>query len=139
MKPAMFSILALTTVALAATAVLTGCSSQTTKVLADCAKASVHPFEIVLYCADAGQVAKKINWLNWGQDESKATAEIVTNTCDPTCSAGNFETTKATIKLTKPVTVGSDLLYSKITIEYQKAPKGHPNPESLDLVTKPLG
>jgi hypothetical protein len=46
---------------------------------------------LVFTCADAGVLADKLIWTNWGQPEATATGVLSAKTCDPDCASGGRE------------------------------------------------
>ena len=64
----------------------------------DCHTPKIEPHRIVFACADFGVMAKRLQWSEWGGEKAKGTGELWVNSCDPSCSDGNFD--KYDIKLT---------------------------------------
>jgi hypothetical protein len=114
---------------------LTGCASATPVQVFECGRYGTQPSEYTPYCADLGQDFTKIKWSSWSDSQAVGKASVITNLCDPTCSAGKYETTTATITLTKPIKAVGQVVFSKLQINYEQVPAGHAQNESLDIMT----
>ena len=57
----------------------------------DCVKPRVRPSRIVLACGDFGLDVSHIDWHGWTQRRAHGKGKLYANTCDPSCSAGNFK------------------------------------------------
>jgi len=118
---------------------LTGCSSQTQAKVLTCTGLAAKPSEFTPYCADAGQVFTKIKWDSWQGDKATGSATVVTNLCEPTCAAGKLNKTSAKIELYKPMTVGGEPVFSKLSVSFAAKIPGYNQHQTVDLPTKPLG
>ena len=114
-----------------------GEDSPKTKVF-NCAEYVYEPTELVLYCADAGQILQDIKWDDWSDSKAVGTATVTTNLCEPNCAAGNTETTSVEVELIDPKDVESVLTFSKVRLTYEKVPGSRPNPELIAIATTPL-
>ena len=85
-------------------------------VYGDCTSPSVEPAEIVLTCADRGEVLTGLHWTNWTATSASAVGTLVYNDCTPTCAAGHYHSVPGTtVTLTVPVQgAGGGLVWSEI-------------------------
>jgi hypothetical protein len=92
------------------------------------------PVELVLYCADAGQILNQITWSSWTSTEAKGSGISIANDCEPSCAEGNDVISLVEIKLTKPMTSESGKrVFSNIEIQYDKVQPSGVMDEVLDL------
>ncbi|NUR84434.1 MAG: hypothetical protein HOY71_10150 [Nonomuraea sp.] len=86
--------------ALALAALSPAASAAARPTLADCAgKPQVRPKQIILACADAGDVLHKLKWTSWSGRTARATGVESVNTCEPNCAAGHFVTHRVKVTL----------------------------------------
>jgi len=124
---------------------ISGCSqaapmAQTTEnsdiYVVNCVTFEEKPVELVLYCADAGQILNEITWSSWSPTEAIGTGTSTANDCEPTCAEGKDVISAVEIKLTKPVTSESGKrVFSNIEIQYDKVQPSGVMDEVLDLPT----
>ena len=124
---------------------ISGCSqaapmAQTTEnsdiYVVNCVTFEEKPVELVLYCADAGQILNEITWSSWSPTEAIGTGTSTANDCEPTCAEGKDVISAVEIKLTKPMTSESGKrVFSKIEIQYDKVQPSGVMDEVLDLPT----
>lgn len=124
---------------------ISGCSqsapmAQTTENLdiyvVNCVTFEEKPVELVLYCADAGQILNEITWSSWSSTEAIGAGTSTANDCEPTCAEGKDVISAVEIKLTKPVTSESGKrVFSNIEIQYDKVQPSGVMDEVLDLPT----
>ena len=98
MKTKPFLILILALVAIAVYLGFRGESTSQAKVF-NCAEYVSQPNELVLYCADAGQILQDIKWSSWTEEKAVGSATVTTNLCEPTCADGNTETTNVEVEM----------------------------------------
>jgi hypothetical protein len=67
----------------------------------DCVKPRVEPSRIVLACGDFGVYLGHIDWNGWGHRRAHGKGRLYVNTCDPSCSAGNFKRYPVRVHLRK--------------------------------------
>lgn len=102
----------------------------------NCVTFEQKPAEIVLYCADAGQILTEIKWSTWSSQEATGTGISTTNDCEPNCAAGTDVVTNVDIKLIKPVTSAEGRkVFSQIEMQYEKPQPSGVMDEVLDLPT----
>jgi hypothetical protein len=58
-------------------------------VYGDCSKPSVEPAEIVLTCADYGEILEGLHWSTWTASAAAAVGTLVYNDCSPDCASGH--------------------------------------------------
>jgi hypothetical protein len=124
---------------------ISGCSqatpmAQTTEnsdiYVVNCVTFEEKPVELVLYCADAGQILNEITWSSWSSTEAIGAGTSTANDCEPTCAEGKDVISAVEIKLTKPVTSESGKrVFSNIEIQYDKVQPSGVMDEVLDLPT----
>lgn len=124
---------------------ISGCSqaapmAQTTEnsdiYVVNCVTFEEKPVELVLYCADAGQILNEITWSSWSPTEAIGAGTSTANDCEPTCAEGKDVISAVEIKLTKPVTSESGKrVFSNIEIQYDKVQPSGVMDEVLDLPT----
>ena len=116
---------------------LTGCTPAPANVqVYSCIHYATEPTEYTPYCADLGQNFTKISWSSWSETSAVGSATVETNLCDPTCSAGKYDTTTATITLDKPIKTFGKQVYSRLTVKYDKVPVGHKQNEVVPIITE---
>ena len=102
----------------------------------NCVTFEEKPVELVLYCADAGQILNEITWSSWTAKEAIGAGTSTTNDCEPTCVEGKDVISAVEIKLAKPVTSTSGKrVFSNIEIQYEKVQPSGVMDEVLDLPT----
>lgn len=101
----------------------------------DCTRNVEQPRQLVLYCADAGQVVRDIRWFNWGDLSATGEGIVDTKVCDPNCADGETVSTKAKITLLDVRDVDGMNLYTTAQLLYTDTPPGHPNVENVELAT----
>ena len=112
-------------------------SSENTDIyVVNCVTYEEKPVELVLYCADAGQILNEITWSSWSPTEAIGAGTSTANDCEPTCVEGKDIISAVEIKLTKPVTSSSGKrVFSNIEIQYDKVQPSGVMDEVLDLPT----
>ena len=102
----------------------------------NCATFEQKPVELVLYCADAGQILTEISWSSWTNEEAVGSGTSTTNDCEPNCAAGTDVVTKVDIKLLKPIeSAEGRLVFSQIEMQYENPQPSGVMDEILDLPT----
>jgi hypothetical protein len=102
----------------------------------NCVTFEEKPVELVLYCADAGQILNEIAWSSWTPTEAIGAGTSTANDCEPSCAEGKDVISAVEIKLTKPVTSESGKrVFSNIEIQYDKVQPSGVMDEVLDLPT----
>jgi hypothetical protein len=102
----------------------------------NCVTFEEKPVELVLYCADAGQILNEITWSSWTPTEAIGAGTSTANDCEPSCAEGKDVISAVEIKLTKPVTSESGKrVFSNIEIQYDKVQPSGVMDEVLDLQT----
>jgi hypothetical protein len=77
---------------------------------------SVEPAEIVLTCADYGEVLTGLQWTSWTATGASAAGTLVYNNCIPDCAGGQHQSVPGTtVTLTAPVHgAGGTLVWSHV-------------------------
>jgi hypothetical protein len=102
----------------------------------NCVTFEEKPVELVLYCADAGQILNEITWSSWTPTQAIGAGTSTANDCEPSCAEGKDVISAVEIKLTKPVTSESGKrVFSNIEIQYDKVQPSGVMDEVLDLPT----
>jgi hypothetical protein len=102
----------------------------------NCVTFEEKPVELVLYCADAGQILNEITWSSWTPTEAIGAGTSTANDCEPSCAEGNDVISSVEINLTIPVTSESlKRVFSNIEIQYDKVQPSGVMDEVLDLPT----
>ena len=102
----------------------------------NCVTFEEKPVELVLYCADAGQILNEITWSSWTPTEAIGAGTSTANDCEPSCAEGKDVISAVEIKLTKPCNSESGKrVYSNIEIQYYKVQPTGVMDEVLDLPT----
>ena len=111
-------------------------SENTGIYVVNCVTFEEKPVELVLYCADAGQILNEITWSSWTPTEAIGAGTSTANDCEPSCAEGKDAISAVEIKLTKPMTSESGKrVFSKIEIQYDKVQPSGVMDEVLDLQT----
>ena len=90
----------------------------------NCIEAVSQPAELVLYCADAGQILTEISWSSWGNDLAIGQGKSVTNICEPTCAEGDFVTVGVDLTLSDLTESEGRLVYTKVSMVYSEPVNG---------------
>ena len=115
-------------------------SENTDIYVVNCVTYEVKPVELVLYCADAGQILNEITWSSWTPTEAIGAGTSTANDCEPSCAEGKDVISAVEIKLTKPVTSESGKrVFSQIEIQYDRVQPNGVMDELLDLQTITIG
>ena len=102
----------------------------------NCVTFEQKPVELVLYCADAGQILNEISWSSWASTNAIGVGTSTTNDCEPTCAEGTDVVSAVEIKLTAPITGKSGKsVFSKVEIQYDKVQPSGVMDEVIDLPT----
>jgi hypothetical protein len=102
----------------------------------NCVTFEQKPIELVLYCADAGQILDAIKWSTWTNQTATGVGTSTANTCEPSCVDGNYFISQVEIKLTKPVTASDGKrVFSEIEVQYDKVQPNGTMDETLGLPT----
>jgi hypothetical protein len=102
----------------------------------NCVTFEQKPVELVLYCADAGQILNQITWSSWTSTEAKGSGISIANDCEPSCAEGSDVTSKVELRLFKPITSESGkIVFSQIEMQYDKVQPSGVMDEVLDLPT----
>ena len=111
-------------------------SGNTDIYVVNCVTFEEKPVELVLYCADAGQILNEITWSSWTSTEAIGAGTSTANDCEPSCYEGKDVISAVEIKLTKPITSESGKrVFSQIEIQYDKVQPSGVMDEVLDLPT----
>ena len=112
-------------------------SSENTDIyVVNCVTFEEKPVELVLYCADAGQILNEITWSSWTPTEAIGAGTSFANDCEPSCAEGSDVTSKVEIRLFKPITSDSGkIVFSQIEMQYDKVQPSGVMDEVLDLPT----
>jgi hypothetical protein len=90
----------------------------------NCTEAVSEPTELVLYCADAGQILTEITWASWGGETALGKGISVANTCEPSCAEGDFATVGVDLTLSGLVERDARLVYSQVSMIYSQPVNG---------------
>ena len=102
----------------------------------NCVTFEQKPVELVLYCADAGQILNQITWSSWTSTQAQGSGISTTNDCEPSCAEGSDVVSKVELRLFKPVTSESGkIVFSQIEMQYDKVQPSGVMDEVLDLPT----
>ena len=76
----------------------------------------MEPVEIVLACADYGELLQGLQWMSWTSTSAEAVGTLSYNDCTPSCASGHRHYVPgARVILTDPVRrAGGQLLWSRI-------------------------
>jgi len=86
------------------------------EVYGDCTTPSVEPSEIVLTCADYGELLEGLHWTTWTSTRATAVGTLVYNDCTPNCAEGHHHSVPGTeVTLTVAVPgAGGQLVWSEV-------------------------
>lgn len=73
-----------------------------TYVTSGCKGAAFKPKRIVLACGDAGLVATKLQWKQWGTTQAKGSGTGEEKVCSPNCAEGTVAKGEMTLTLSRP-------------------------------------
>lgn len=114
-------------VALPATVASAGSSSTQLHVFfpKDCQHNVFKPKSIVVTCADANFMIKKITYSSYGTKSAKGSGTASVNGCDPNCAAGTFQSYPVTFALSRVGQCGDVPQFRRLTVTFTGAkPKG---------------
>lgn len=77
-------------------------STTRTYVASNCDNAAFKPRQIVLACGDAGLIATKLQWTQWGTKKARGAGLGKQRVCKPTCVAGKIAKGAMKLVLSKP-------------------------------------
>jgi hypothetical protein len=89
-------------IALGAVAVAAAKPAGRTYVASNCYNAAFKPRQIVLACGDAGLIATKLQWTEWGTTKAHGAGLGEQRVCKPTCVAGKVAKGAMKLVLSKP-------------------------------------
>ncbi len=102
----------------------------------NCFETAQKPVELVLYCADAGQILSEIKWTTWSEPIAQGTGISYANDCEPSCAEGNDVISNVEISLINPITSSDGKrVFSQVEIQYDKVQPSGVMDEVLDLPT----
>jgi hypothetical protein len=101
------------------------------KVYGDCKTATVEPKEIILTCADLGEIVQGVSWSSWTATSATGVGTWLYKDCTPSCATGKSRTLPNThITLTTPVSDPSgQRVWSQL--EASQFPPGLTGPQSI--------
>ena len=95
------------------------------KVYGNCTTPSVEPPEIVLTCADYGELLEGLHWTSWTSAGATAVGTLVYNDCKPNCASGQHHQVPGTVvTLGEPVR-GADGQIVWSTVQENPEPPGY--------------
>jgi hypothetical protein len=77
-------------------------SAGRTYVASNCDNAAFKPRQIVLACGDAGLIATKLQWTQWGTKKAHGAGLGEQRVCKPTCVAGKVAKGAMKLSLSRP-------------------------------------
>ena len=89
-----------------------------------CTNESFEPKGIVVACADDGIFTKRMQWSSWTRHHAEGKGVAHINTCNPSCSAGNFKKAPATVRLSETKRCGANRQFTLLKIRYNKPVSG---------------
>lgn len=93
------------------------------EVYGNCTSPSVEPTEIVLTCADYGELLEGLNWTSWTASSATAVGTLVYNDCVPNCAGGTHRSVPGTrVTFTTPVSGASGRLVWSMVQENPEPP-----------------
>jgi hypothetical protein len=107
-----------------------------TYVAGDCAGAAFKPREVVLTCGDAGLVATKLQWTQWGSAQAHGAGVGEEKVCTPNCAEGRVAKGKMQLVLSRPRLCSQDgkRHFTKIRYSWPNgAPGEGPNQGAIPL------
>jgi hypothetical protein len=109
--------------------------AKATVYVVDCVgdRAKVKPVFVVLACGDGGAIVAKAKWTHWGSATATAHAQLVENTCVPTCAGGTFVSEPARVTLGSIVRRQGRREYSRIRVV-----PAAPNRHHFKTIAQPL-
>ncbi|GAB2505395.1 hypothetical protein CATRI_04125 [Corynebacterium atrinae] len=76
------------------------------------------PTTLSLACAGNNDRLFNIDWETWTEESATGIASRETNTCDPTCADGTFETTRnVEVELSAPIQGPNGLVFTALTVD----------------------
>ena len=100
------------------------------KVYGDCQTPSVEPQQIVLACADVGDVVQNLFWETWTAKTAIGDGTWVYKDCKPDCATGHFHSLPTRIAISNPVRdPNGQLVFSEL--KANPLPPGRTGPQSL--------
>jgi hypothetical protein len=92
----------------------------------DCRHERYKPKQILIACGDGSETLKDLAWSSWTGSKATGRGTEYRNTCNPSCSAGQFTPYPITITLTKPISCPGQRhnVFSRAVITFGKVRPG---------------
>ncbi|HEU4657043.1 MAG TPA: hypothetical protein VFR97_05940 [Capillimicrobium sp.] len=91
----------------------------------NCERNAYKPSKIVVACADAGFVVKKIRWGAYGDTRAVGAGTARVNDCDPDCAGGTFHSYDAKVTLSRVRQCGDVPQFTRLKVTFTgDRPKG---------------
>lgn len=96
------------------------------------------PKTLTLTCGDGNESLQDLTWTGWGEKEVRATGQLSTNTCEPSCAQGTVKRYPVSVVVGKLDKREASEFYSQITVTYPgDRPPGYDAIETIELLTPP--
>lgn len=95
----------------------------------DCQHNAYKPKSIVVTCADANFLVKRISWKSYGSKTAHGTGTASVNTCDPSCVAGKFKSYPVRVALSRVRQCGDVPQFTRLRVTFT-----HRRPKGMDRV-----
>lgn len=97
-----------------------------------------HPKTLTLTCADGNESLENLKWTGWAQKEARATGQISTNTCTPSCAQGTIQRFPVSVVAEALDQREASEFYTKLTVTYTgDRPAGVNKTEVYELPAPP--
>jgi hypothetical protein len=137
-----FLALVIVSAAGVAAAVAVAAPPQRTYVTGNCSGAAFKPRSIILTCGDAGLVASKLQWPQWGTKKAHGAGLGRQKVCKPNCAAGKVAKAAMKVILARPRFCPQDERrhFTKVNYKWLPAAPGEgPNQGSVPLPCSLVG
>lgn len=125
-----------------AAAVAIAAPAQRTYVTSRCSGAAFKPRSIILTCGDAGLVATKLQWTQWGTKKAHGAGLGRQKVCKPNCAAGKVAKAAMKVILSRPRLCPQDEKRHFTKVHYKwlpAAPGEGPNQGNVPLPCSLVG
>lgn len=111
--------------ALVAALAITASAASPLKIT-NCDRAVSRPATIVLACADANSLLKRLHWTSFGGSTAQGKGTFVINSCEPNCADGKALSFAVSVTATTPRSCkGGVRVYNKLTLRFAGRPPAH--------------
>lgn len=96
------------------------------------------PKSLTLTCGDGNESLEDLTWTGWGEKQARATGQLSSNTCEPSCAQGTLKRYPVSVVVSNLDRREASEFYSRLTVTYTgDRPQGYDKTETFELLTPP--